>query len=92
MKRERSNALEKSNVKLTRIKTENNNTVENFTLDKSSSSKCKKRNRGLSNVNIKIKEWYVIPELTMVVNTGNNSGTKNFFKASDICNVKLTME
>ena len=80
MKRERSNASEKSNVKLTRKKTENNNTVE------------KKRNRGLSDVNIKIKEWYVNPELTMIVNTGNNSGTKVFSKASDICNVKLTME
>ena len=52
--------------------------------------KCKTRKRGLSNANDKIKECNVSPKLTMISDTGSNSGTKDIFKVSDNSNVKVT--
>ena len=78
-----SKASDNSNVKLSGAIPEKNNTLDYDTLDKKSVAKCKTRKRGLSNANDKIKECNVSPKLTMISDTGSNSGTKDIFKVSD---------
>merc|ERR1712238_540507 len=82
-----SKASDNSNAKLSGAIPEKNNTLDYDTLDKTSSAKYKTRNRRLSNANDKIKECNVSPKLTMISDTGSNSGTKDIFKVSDISNV-----
>ena len=77
-------------MKLSGVIPEKNNTLDYDTLDKKSVAKCKTRKRRLSNANDKIKECNVSPKLTMISDTGSNSGTKDIFKVSDNSNVKVT--
>merc|ERR1712238_68669 len=85
-----SKASDNSNAKLSGAIPEKNNTLDYSTLDKKSSAKCKTRKRRLSNANDKIKECNVSPKLTVLSDTGSNSGTKGIFKVSDNSNVKLS--
>jgi len=83
-------ASDNSNVKLSGVISKNNNILDYSTPDKEGVAKCKTRKRGLSNANDKIKECNVSPKLTMISDTGSNSGTKDIFKVSDNSNVKVT--
>jgi len=83
-------ASDNSNVKLSGVISEKNNTLDNDILDKEGVAKCKTRTRGLSNANDKINEFNVSPTLTMILDPGSNSGTKDIFKVSDNSNVKAT--
>ena len=70
-------------MKLSGVIPEKNNTLDNDILDKEGVAKCKTRKRGLSNANDKIKECNVSPKLTMILDLGSNSGTKDIYKVSD---------